>query len=69
MVKKLKKKGGLMTKLELEIVENELLTIFNSHHNCALSKAERKMPKGRLCDSCLAFIKIHMDHIKLQTQT
>lgn len=41
-----------------------LKSIYATWHNCGLRKAERGMPKGRLCDDCLEQIRAHVELIE-----
>jgi len=49
---------------ELAIVRKEITGIYATWHACGLRKAERGMPKGRLCDACMEMVQAHVEDIK-----
>ncbi len=53
-----------MTGKELAIVRTEITGIYATWHACGLRKAERGLPKGRLCDACLEVIDMHVKNIE-----
>lgn len=57
-----------MTPKELQIVEREVASIYRMWHACGLKEAERGIPKGTLCDSCLSSIAMHMSRIKAKVK-
>lgn len=48
----------------MAIVRTEITGIYATWHACGLRKAERGMPKGRLCDVCLEAIRAHVADIE-----
>lgn len=49
-----------MEQIELNKLWSLLHHIYGAHHLCSLQKAERGLPKGRLCDECEDMIKSHL---------
>lgn len=55
-----------MTQTELNKLWTLLHSIYGTYHNCTLPKAERGLPKGRLCDECEEIIKVHLSEFKVK---
>lgn len=64
--KKIAKRSRVMRLDEFQKLHEILHNIFESHHRCALPKAERGLPKGRLCDECEDIIASYLNMFKVE---